>query len=252
MKNFRLIVGAFFGAIFSLYIFLPQSNFFVECLVRFTFSVLIIIVAFGIKKIKPLFKQILVFYCVTFIYGGIMFALWYILKPNGMVINNGIVYLNISPLILIGLSIFAYIVMTLFSKVYKTSAQLVTQEIDILYGNKKITVTAMVDSGNFLKDSITDSEIIIVQKDVGEYLFGEINVLNNINFYSENKKINNFRIIPFKTVSGNGIMPAFKCDKVIIKKKDGVVFKNHILIGVIDRKISDDYSAIVSPSFILE
>ncbi len=251
-KNFRLILGAFVGAIFSLYIFLPQSIFVVECLVRLTFSSLIVVVSFGCKKIISLFKQILVFYCVTFIYGGIMFALWYILKPHGMVINNGIVYLNISPLILIVLSVFAYVVITMFSKIYKTSAQLVTQKIDIMYNHKNITVTAMVDSGNFLKDTVTNSEIIIVQKDIGEYLFGEIDIVDNAYACGDYIKMKNFRVIPYKTVSGNGIMPAFKCDRVAIRKKDGPIFKSNVLIGVIEQKFSDDYSAIISPSFILE
>ena len=180
-----------------------------------------------------------------------MFALWYILKPNGLVINNGMVYLNISPIILIVLSVIAYLVISLFGKIYKTKAELATRQIEIIHNDKKITVTALVDSGNFLKDTLTDSEIIIVQRQIGEYLFGVISV-EAVAFCKDYKSQKSFRIIPYKTVSGEGIMPAFKCEKVIIKNADGTIVKNSVLVGVIDQNFSDDYSAIVSPTFISE
>lgn len=251
-KNFRLILGAFVGALFSLYIFLPQSTFLVESLVRISVSALIVIVTFGCKKIKPFLKQVIVFYCVTFAYGGLMIALWYIVEPYGMVVNNGIVYFNISPIILIALTVIAYILMTLFSKIFKTYAKTELCKIEIIYDNKKIILNALVDSGNFLKDTVTDSEVVIVQKNIGEYLFGRADIFDFKYTKNNYDAMKNFRVIPYKTVLGEGIMPAFKCDEVLVSNNKNIIKKTKVIVGVINYNFSDDYSAIISPTFISE
>ena len=110
----RMLLGATLGAITSLYIFLPQLNPITETVVRIIFCLIISFSAFGFRSKKSFFRATGLFIAVTFGYGGAMTAIWYIFKPDGMIINNSVVYFNISPLFLIVFSVIAYFIILLF------------------------------------------------------------------------------------------------------------------------------------------
>ena len=75
-KIFRMISAALVGALFSLYIFLPKSPFLVEAFFKLVISAVIILICFGFDSIKSLLRRIGIFFATSFLYGGIMLAIW--------------------------------------------------------------------------------------------------------------------------------------------------------------------------------
>ena len=109
-KTIKILLSAFLGALSSLYIFLPEVTLLSEIVFKITVCFVMSVTAFGFKSFKRCFKAMLVLFILTCAYAGVMTALWHLLKPNGMVIHNSVVYFNISPLVLVGATVGCYFV----------------------------------------------------------------------------------------------------------------------------------------------
>ena len=64
----RILAGAFAGALTSLYIFLPQMRVFIETLLRIVSCLLICFLTFGFKGAKAFFRSVLCFFAVNYNY----------------------------------------------------------------------------------------------------------------------------------------------------------------------------------------
>ena len=101
--------------------------------------------------------------------------------------------------------------------------------------NSKYTyINAIIDTGNFLREPITKTPVIVVEKEI---LYGIIpnKILNNLNqiiggdvgqeFYEEEniEYMSKFRVIPFTSLGKeNGMILGFKAEKVIIEIYKGL------------------------------
>ena len=117
LKRLRLILGEVLGAFYSLYILLPDYPVFVSLITRLFMAATIMGTVFGFKNLKILAKSVAYFFVVSFLFSGIMFGMWYVFRPRGMAINNGVVYFNISPLLLIASSLVAYTVIEVTNRI---------------------------------------------------------------------------------------------------------------------------------------
>ena len=152
-KTSRLILGEILGGIYSLYILAPELPWFISSVIKLFMSVTIIAATFGIKKPTQFFKILIYFYSVNFLFSGIMMAVWCWFKPNGMQVNNGVVYFNISPVILIISTIISYIIIEAINKIVnKRRLDHKIINLKIKFRTNQISITAKIDTGNFLKE----------------------------------------------------------------------------------------------------
>ncbi len=244
-KTVRLVLASFIGATFSLYIFLPQSPTLIELLVQFLMSGALILICIGFGTFKRFIKAVTTLFCVTLIYGGSMIALWQLFKPSGMVINNSVVYFNISPIILIVSTVVGYFLYIIFSKLFTVSSKTAKRCNVTLYAlGKSVGLTAIIDTGNSLTDILSNSEIIIVDLSIAKTLFCEINIENDPLLATR------YRTIPCHTISGNSIMEGFRCDIGEIYLEDKTITLNNPIIAISKTPIKEDYSAILNPKIL--
>ena len=104
-KRWRILLGAFLGGLYSLYILLPQLAQWFTILVELAMAATITLTAFGRKGIL---KTCSCFFAMSFLFAGSMFLLWKTAAPKNLIINNGVVYFQISPLLLIGTTVASY------------------------------------------------------------------------------------------------------------------------------------------------
>lgn len=238
----RMLLGSVIGSVSSLYIFLPQSNFIIETLIRALVCGLMILTVFGFNSLKTFIKNSGILFLVTCGYGGIMIAIWFIFKPNGMVVNNSVVYFDISPFILITASVITYLLFVLFSAIFRKTASFAEKcEITVFADNSSINITGMVDTGNSIEDLFCSSEVIIVDKRCVKSLFGSTDVLNN-----EQLRLR-YRLMPCGTVAGGSLLEGYRCDRAVIKDAEHTIKLNKPIIAVSKVSLNDDYSAIVNP-----
>lgn len=241
----RTVLAALLGGISSIYIYLPQQRAIVEFLYKTMVAFLLTFVCFKFSGIKMYFKNVAVFLGVSCAYGGVMVALWAIFRPFGMVINNSVIYFNISPITLVLFSVIGYIVFTAVFKIFKKSSP-TAERCDVLVfaDGKQITLKAIADTGNSLEDVFTDSDIIIADKSKVMSLFGNIDYLEN------NKYANRYRLLPCNTVLGYSSLEGFRCEKALLQANGRNVIINKPILAVSKVQLSEDYNAIINPKIL--
>ena len=118
-KGWRMFLSALFGGLCSLTILLPQMVPLVLFAEKVVLSFLMVGIAFGFTPLKRLWYKWLLFFGVSFLYGGITFALWYFVSPAGMIYQNGVAYYPISALTLALFTIAAYLIFWLLENLWQ-------------------------------------------------------------------------------------------------------------------------------------
>ena len=235
-KTSKLITASLFGAISSLYILLPLNSQLCGFVYSAIISMLLSLIAYGKQN---LFKNSLVLYTLNCLFNGICLLVWSLTKDNRFIINNNIVYFNLSPLTLIISTVIIYFAIASFRRYFRFNTSQNSCKVIIEYGICSITINCLIDSGNLLKDNITDKPIIIVNK---ESCYSLLNITNfDIDsFYS----LRGFRIIPIKSINSDSVLITFKPDKIIvcINKKQ---FEIDGYIAISENDITNGYKGII-------
>lgn len=266
IKKWRIIIAAFIGALYVFVVFYPDLHMFYSVIMKFMISVLMIIVAFSPYKLKRFIKILILFYIEAFIIGGFLIGILYLGNSTPEIINGALIISNISPspeYIIIG-SIIAIILVKFgfdyFEGYYvneKTNVQL-----EIILNNKKCTLTALIDTGNSLKDPITNMPVIIVYyKTIVDILPDELKeiVLKDCSYEIFKNRImdselkSRIRIIPYKALGvENGILIGIRMDLVISRLKSKTNVVKEPIIALYNKPISNagDYQALTYPGII--
>lgn len=219
-KLWRRLLGAAAGGVFSLYIFLPQTNFFFQSTVQLLMCATLCFISFGFGDIKTFLRSAAVLFCVNFAYSGAMIAVWLIFKPYGMVINNSVVYFNISPLFLILFSVIGYFTVLVLRKLLKkTFSENTYCDVTVNCGSNTLKLRGIIDSGNSLSDVFGISQIFITEENIVDALLGK-----------QKQNPVRFRKIPCSTVAGERLLDGYRIDnaKVFYNNKK-YEFKNPVL-----------------------
>lgn len=261
LNHIRLIIAALLGGIYSILAYTQILEAYSNILMKLILSVVMVYVAYNPKNIKILSKQIIIFYLTSFVFGGTAFALLYFIKPQNILIKDG-VFIGTYPLkiaLLGGIVGFTITVIAFKIVKYRISKNDMFCEIEIFFGEKSVKAKAMLDTGNMLKDPITRMPVIVVEKDI-LYEIIPYKILDNLEqiiggdipneFYEEInvEYISKFRVIPFTSLGRqNGLLLGFKASKVITYIDSNEEELKNVIIGIYDKKLSkkDKYNALL-------
>lgn len=208
-------------------------------------------IALNPKELKKLAKQLVIFYLTSFVFGGCAFALLYFVKPQDVLMKNG-VYIGTYPIkiALLG-GIVGFIITNIAFKIIKTKLK----KKDMIYKIKiqifdKEEVSAMLDTGNLLRDPISKIPVIIVEKEKlysiipAELLDNIEKIIGGEEISFNNEYFSRLKILPFSSMGKqNGLMLGIKADKIIIEKEE-VEERENIIIGISMQKLGNNYSAL--------
>lgn len=261
MKHLRIIISSLIGGVYAIISYIDIIPVYSTLIAKIILSVSMVYIAYYPQNVKLCLKELLLFYLVSFVFGGCAFALLYIIKPQNILMKNG-VYIGTYPLkvALIG-ALVGFILTYLAFRLIKgkISKKSVFYEVRIFFKDKIVDVIAMLDTGNLLKDPISQMPVMLVQKDKLNELIPK-NILDNIENVlggDENLKISEeerneylskLKIIPFKSVGKqNGMLVGFKIDKVQIDINDNIEEIKNVIIGIYNGKFSknEKYSALI-------
>lgn len=133
-------------------------------------------IAFNKCTSKKLIKQLIYFYLVSFTFGGIAFMLLFFINPKDIIIKSNHL-VGVYPLkVAIMSGIVGFIVFVVISKIVKNSLnkKSIICDIEIFYNGNTEKIKTMIDTGNLLKDPISQNDVIIVEKDSLKVLYLKI------------------------------------------------------------------------------
>lgn len=215
----RQLGGAAAGALFSFVIFLPTLPLPLEWGIRLFLSALIILCAFGFGGGRRFLRLWLTFYAVSFLYAGLMLAVWFLFHPAGMTVHNGVVYFQLSPLLLLGGTAAAYGVIRLGRRLIRRPAPAGRRErVEIRLGDKKAVLTALVDTGHSLTDILSDQPVVVASYSAVAPLLPpeSLPAFRGVGQPPKGDMAGRYRLIPYSVVGGSGLLPAFRCDSAAV------------------------------------
>ena len=259
MKKIRVLISSLIGAIFVAIQYVTNLKIYSNIIVKTILSILMIFIAFNPQKIKQLGKQLILFYLTTFTFGGVATYLIYVIKPQDIIIKNGMyVGTYVLKVIFIG-AIVGTIILAIAFKMAKnklTKKDMICK-VKIKLNGKEETVEAMVDTGNMLKEPITGTPVVVVERtSLYELLPKEI--LNNTesilggdfkNIPEDIKReyIPKLKIIPFASLGKqNGMLVGIKPEKIEVINEQTEEEKNAI-IGIYNKSLTKrgEYKALI-------
>lgn len=237
VKRFRLAAASALGAAFSLSVLLPEYPAVLSLFVKLLMSVAIVLCAFGFGGIKRVIRNTFAFYVINFAFAGAMVAIWYFFAPQGLIIRNSVVYFNISPVFLIVLTVGCYALITLIGRITgRQPPKELFCRINVIRGGITCSCNARVDTGNSLREPFSNYPVVVIEKAIIRRLIPPDENLN-------------FRLIPFESVSGSGVLKAFRPDKLTIHYANKIIYTKDVYIAVSETRLGST-EALLNPDLL--
>lgn len=248
IKHIRILISSLIGAIYSVLSYISNLAIFSNLFTKILLSIIMVYIAFNPKDIKILGKITLLFYLTSFVFGGVAFAMIYIVKPQNILMKDGL-FLGTYPLktIFLGAIVASIILITAFKVVKsKFSKKDMFCNINIKIQGKEKNIKVMVDTGNLLKDPISGMPVIVIEHtELYDVLPKEI--LNNLEKILggdledipeniKNEYLSKLRVIPYSSLGKqNGMLLGIKADEVKVEEE---IIKNNVIIGIYNKALT--------------
>ena len=216
----RMLLSALVGSLTTLSLFISMNSFLLF-LIKVFISILMVLIAFGYRDIRYVFKNLFYLYTSSIILGGFL----YLLSIQFSYKNTGLVFyyngLSVNFIVLIVLSpiiICAYVKQGIelknnYSNYYN---------IDIyLKDGRVIEATGFVDTGNKLEDPYKKRPIILLDKSLISVDYGKDPIL----------------LVPYDSLNNHSLLKCIIPDKIFIQ---GVGFRKNFLVGISNEEIGID------------
>lgn len=259
-KKTRLALASLVGAIYSIIAYMSILQIYSSIILKIILSIIIVYIAFNAHDIKKMLKQLLLFYLASFVFGGVAFSLIYIVRPQDVIVKNG-VFVGTYPIKILFLgAIVGLIIVSLSIKIIrkKISRKSLFCNIKIKLNDTEINTTALIDTGNLLKDPISNMPVIVVERTLLYDVLPK-QILNNLeNILGgdlekipesiKDKYISKLKVIPFSSLGKpNGMLLGIKADEIYIEIEEEKIKKEEVIIGIYNRSLTKkgEYRALI-------
>lgn len=232
-RRSRLLLGAAVGALGSLLILVPALPAALSVLAKLAVSTAVVFAAFFKMRPVQMLRAFVCFYLVSFAYAGFMLAVWYFISPERIVIKNSMVYFDISPLLLALLTVAAYGAVSLLNRLAgqrEASGGFCTVIVEIAGACARCT--GKIDTGSTLVEPFSRDPVVVVGAPALDGVLpegikaalrcGAIPRPDEEEGAAEdgagNKRPMQLRLVPFSDLSGGGVLPAFRPDRLWIRR----------------------------------
>ena len=251
IKQKRLMAGALIGAFYSIIYYVLNLKIYSSFIIKIILSIVIIYVAFNSNSFKDLLKRVLLFYLTSFVFGGSAIAIIYMVNSQNITIQNGVLVGSYTiRTVLIGIVI-AYFTIIFAFRILKTkiSKKDLICEIEISFNNKKIKSKALIDTGNLLKEPITNLPVIVMERTLLDEVLPK-EILNNseeilggdFSKIPENikeKYYSKLKVIPYSSLGKqNGMLLGIKGENLVVYLKDEILHLDKAIIAIYDKSLT--------------
>lgn len=225
----RLVLSSCIGGIASLIVAVNTNGFFQSVcvtLVKFLLIGLIVFTAFDLRTPARLLKYIFLYFFCELVFAGVSLLIWEMTDSRIIYVKNYTVYFDISLIYLVVATILIYVILSVYEwlRTYRFSAY---ERYKAVYtiGNYAVELPAVADTGNNLHDAFTGVPIII---------FFSAELFEHFNLDCPEKyTLESFRIAPYSTIGGNGILPVTSKGNVTISDSKGNSKQVKCCVGIL-------------------
>lgn len=255
-KMIRVVISSAIGSIYAIITYVTELSIYTSIISKGILAIVMVYIAFNPQNMKNMWKQLVIFYLTSFVFGGVALYLIYFIKPEDVFIKNGIFVGDyVLKAIFLG-AIIAFIIIKISIKFIKTkiNAKDMFCKIKIKLNGKEIETKAMIDTGNLAKEPITNTPVVIVESSLLEKVLPK-EILNSIDNILAGKLdgvkeeyISRLRCIPFSSLGKqNGMLLGIKADEIVVEKEEENKISKNVIIGVYERSLTKrgEYRALI-------
>ena len=180
-KLIRVVTSSAIGSIYAIISYVTELSIYTSIISKGILAIVMVYIAFNPQNMKNMWKQLLIFYLTSFVFGGVALYLIYFIKPQDVFIKNGIFVGDYALKAIFLGAIIAFIIIKISIKIVKTkiNAKDMFCKIRIKLNGKEIETKAMIDTGNLAKEPITNTPVVIVESSLLEKVLPK-EILNSI------------------------------------------------------------------------
>ena len=244
LSSKRCLLAAGIGAVAALSALLPELPFWAVAGIKAAVGCAVVFTAFGRQKKIDFVISLLCFLIISFVFAGLMLALWTFFAPFDMVYSNGVAYFNIPIAAIAVFTAAAYGAVKAVR--YFSDRRLSCRRICRV----KITVTGvtaelkgLADTGNGLCDIFSGKSVIVCRRDSVENIIPEA-----VRGYLDGKAADStdgIRLLPCRTIAAESLIPVFSAASITIDGKTADGF-----IGVTKNTLGEDIDCVFNPKII--
>ncbi len=244
LSSKRCLLAAGIGAVAALSALLPELPFWAVAGIKAAVGCAVVFAAFGRQKKIDFVISLLCFLIISFVFAGLMLALWTFFAPFDMVYSNGVAYFNIPIAAIAVFTAAAYGAVKAVR--YFSDRRLSCRRICRV----KITVTGvtaelkgLADTGNGLCDIFSGKSVIVCRRDSVENIIPEA-----VRKYLDGKAADStdgIRLLPCRTIAAESLIPVFSAASITIDGKTADGF-----IGVTKNTLGEDIDCVFNPKII--
>ena len=265
INGIRLILSSLLGSIYAAFSYIMPSSNLSNIVIKVLLSIAMIHLGFKPKNIRILLKHLIIFYLTSFAFGGCAFFLLYFIKPQDILIRNGMLVGTYPIKIAVLGGILGFTVVNIAFTIVKGKINKNDMfcEIEVFLFDKSIQTKSILDTGNLLKEPITGVPVVVIEKEVLKELVS-IKILDNMRKIIEGNICDEdgleeyslrLRVIPFTSLGKeNGMLLGIKVDKIAINFRDERYEINNVIIGIYDKTLSNQnkYHALIGLDILQE
>lgn len=165
----RLFIGALVSALYGTLIFFPELSFIYSAGLKIVFSAVPVLIVMGGRGFKDFLISWAMFWFITAAAGGAVFAVSTLTDFGAAMqtmISNCVMYVQISPFILLGGCIILYILAEIYRRtcIKSFTADKFIVNLSVGYMGNSFEITGLVDTGCELTEPLSGAPVIVAER----------------------------------------------------------------------------------------
>jgi len=215
LRRWKIGLGAGLGALYAAAAFLPNAGWVTAWPCKVGAGVLMALISYGGGP--GLLRVTVLFFAASAALAGLVLGVEW-LGHTGLTVQNGVFYSTADIRLLLVLFILCYFVLSLIFRRMGRHGGRELVRLEITFGQRKVFLTALKDSGHTLTDPVTNRTVVVADCRYAAPLLPE-GVFENDSISAMEKchtlGIGGVRLIPYRAVGVNcGLLFAVKSDEV--------------------------------------
>lgn len=240
VRSWRLALGALVGALSCFVLFLPPMSVWLSLLIRLLAAALMVTVAFRRRSWQDWGRRVILLFALSAGLAGLCGALYFFLAPQGFYVFNGVVYYSVPPLLLVALTVVCYGLLWLSEQLLRRRAPKEHLfRVRLTHEGRTVTFPCLYDSGNHLVEPFSGRPVLVVERGVAEELLPVPPSVEDMPAQT------GWRLIPYDTLGGSGLLPAFLTDSATVLRRDTEHRLPECYVAVCERLGRGEYSGLM-------
>lgn len=239
-RSWRLALGALVGALSCLTLFLPPLSVWLTLGIRLGAAMLMVTVAWRCRSWRDWWRSVLLLFALSAGLAGLCGALYFFAAPQGFYVFNGVVYYSVPPLLLVALTLVCYGLLWLAEQWLRRRAPKGHLfRVRLSYENKTVTFPCLYDSGNHLTEPFSGHPVLVIEHSVAQELLLLLPTVEDL------PPDGGWRLIPYDTLDGSGLLPAFIPSEAVVLTSNGAYRLPPCYVAVCHRLGRGEYSGLM-------